>query len=57
MLWRGDEVTGRRQGEAGPIIELMGEHDLHSLLPRGMKTWEGSAGMESMINLVLDSTY
>lgn len=38
MLWGGDEATERRQGEAGPIIELMGEHGLHSLLPRGTKT-------------------
>jgi hypothetical protein len=37
-LWGGDEVTGRRQGEARPIIELMGEYGLYSLLPRGTKT-------------------
>ncbi|KAH7471998.1 hypothetical protein FOMA001_g13204 [Fusarium oxysporum f. sp. matthiolae] len=55
-LWGGDEVTGRRQGEAGPIIELMGEHGLHSLLPRGTKTWEGPGGIASTIDLVLAST-
>jgi endonuclease/exonuclease/phosphatase family metal-dependent hydrolase len=55
-LWGGDEVTGRRQGEAGPIIELMGEHGLHSLLPRGTKTWEGPGGRASTIDLVLAST-
>jgi hypothetical protein len=56
MLWGGDEVTGRRQGEAGPIIGLMGEHGLHSLLPRGTKTWQGPGGGESTIDLVLAST-
>ncbi|KAF5260514.1 hypothetical protein FOXYS1_8829 [Fusarium oxysporum] len=55
-LWGGDEVTGRRQGEAGPIIKLMGEHGLHSLLPRGTKTWEGPGGRTSTIDLVLAST-
>ncbi|RYC77765.1 hypothetical protein BFJ63_vAg19361, partial [Fusarium oxysporum f. sp. narcissi] len=55
-LWGGDEVTGRRQGEAGPIIELMGEHGLHSLLPQGTKTWEGPGGIASTIDLVLAST-
>ncbi|KAG6996291.1 RNA-directed DNA polymerase from mobile element jockey [Fusarium oxysporum f. sp. conglutinans] len=55
-LWGGDEVTGRRQGEAGPIIELMGEHGLHSLLPRGTKTWEGPGGKTSTIDLALAST-
>jgi hypothetical protein len=55
-LWGGDEVTGRRQGEAGPIIELMGEHGLHSLLPRGTKTWEGPGGRASTVDLVLAST-
>ncbi|KAL9561263.1 hypothetical protein ACKAV7_014618 [Fusarium commune] len=51
-LWGGDEVTGRRQGEAGPIIELMGEHGLHSLLPRGTKTWEGPGVLDAIDNLV-----
>ncbi|RKK19029.1 hypothetical protein BFJ67_g17634, partial [Fusarium oxysporum f. sp. cepae] len=55
-LWGGDEVTGRRQGEAGPIIQLMGEHGLHSLLPQGTKTWEGPGGIASTIDLVLAST-
>jgi hypothetical protein len=55
-LWGGDEVMGRRQGEAGPIIKLMGEHGLHSLLPRGTKTWEGPGGRASTIDLVLAST-
>ncbi|KAH7459282.1 hypothetical protein FOMA001_g20100 [Fusarium oxysporum f. sp. matthiolae] len=55
-LWGGDEVTGKRQGEAGPIIELMREHGLYSLLPRGTKTLEGSGGRTSTIDLVLAST-
>lgn len=55
QLWGGDEVTGRRQGEADAIIDLMDEHGLLSLLPRGTKTWErGSA--ESTIDLVLASS-
>ncbi|KAF6527575.1 hypothetical protein HZS61_007877 [Fusarium oxysporum f. sp. conglutinans] len=54
QLWGGDDVTGRRQGEAGPIIDLMDEHGLLSLLPRGTKTWEGP-GDESTIDLTLAS--
>ncbi|KAF4962820.1 hypothetical protein FSARC_9103 [Fusarium sarcochroum] len=41
MLWGGEEVTGRRQGEAGPIIKLMGEHGLHSQLHRDTKIFGG----------------
>ncbi len=29
-----------RQGEADPIIDLMNEVGLSSLLPRGTKTWQ-----------------
>ncbi|RFN41629.1 reverse transcriptase [Fusarium flagelliforme] len=54
QLWGGDEVTGRREGEAGPIVDLMDEHGLISLLPRGAKTWEGPGG-ESPIGLMLAS--
>ncbi|KAI8402270.1 hypothetical protein FOFC_17577 [Fusarium oxysporum] len=54
QLWGGDEVTGRRQGEAGPIIDLMDEHGRLSLLPQGTKTWEGPGG-ESTIDLTLAS--
>jgi endonuclease/exonuclease/phosphatase family metal-dependent hydrolase len=50
--WGGNEITGRRQGEAGPIIDLMDEHGLLSLLLQGMKTWEGPGG-KSTINLML----
>ncbi|KAJ0132228.1 Uncharacterized protein HZ326_24674, partial [Fusarium oxysporum f. sp. albedinis] len=39
---------------AGPIIDLMDEHGLLSLLPRGTKTWEGPGG-ESTIDLTLAS--
>lgn len=53
-LWEGDDVIGRRQGEAGPIVGLMDEHSLLSLLPRGTKTWE-NAEHSSTIDLILAS--
>ncbi|OWT42388.1 endonuclease/exonuclease/phosphatase [Pochonia chlamydosporia 170] len=58
LLWGGDSVTTRRQGEAQPIIDLMSGHGLCSLLPRGTKTWQGPQGSdneikESTIDLVL----
>lgn len=40
QLWGGDDVSRERQGEADLIIDLMNEHALHSLLPRGTKTWQ-----------------
>ncbi|EQL04249.1 Endonuclease/exonuclease/phosphatase [Ophiocordyceps sinensis CO18] len=52
LLWGGDEVSVKRQGEAGPIIDLMNEHGLRSLFPRGTKTWQGP-DYESTIDLVL----
>ncbi|PHH85351.1 hypothetical protein CDD83_550 [Cordyceps sp. RAO-2017] len=55
LRWGGDSVTSRRQGEAQPIIDLMNEHGLCSLSPRGTKTWQG-ADKESTIDLVLTST-
>jgi hypothetical protein len=54
QVWGGDEVSQSRQGEADPIIELMSEHDLQCLLPRGTKTW-GKGVQESTIDLVLAS--
>ncbi|KAK0368981.1 hypothetical protein CLIM01_13661 [Colletotrichum limetticola] len=39
-LWGGDGVSEGRQGEADPIVDLMSEYSLRSLLPRGTKTWE-----------------
>ena len=42
-----------RQGEAGPIVELMSEHALCSLLLRGMKTWQHN-DIETAIDLILD---
>ncbi|KDN61464.1 hypothetical protein CSUB01_11710 [Colletotrichum sublineola] len=39
QLWGGDDVSTNRQGEADPIIELMSDFSLSSLLPRGTKTW------------------
>lgn len=58
QLWGGDEVSLGRQGEADPIIDLMNEFALSSLLKRGTKTWYGggqSGNCESTIDLVLAS--
>ena len=38
QLWGGDDVARERQGEADPIIDLISDHALRSLLPRGTKT-------------------
>ncbi|OHW94829.1 reverse transcriptase, partial [Colletotrichum incanum] len=40
QLWGGDDVSASRQGEADPIIDLMSDFSLSSLLPRGTKTWQ-----------------
>ncbi|KAJ5101078.1 hypothetical protein N7456_007130 [Penicillium angulare] len=58
QLWGGDEVSLGRQGEADPIIDLMSEFALNSLLKRGTKTWQGEGqygDCESTIDLVLAS--
>ncbi|KJZ69210.1 hypothetical protein HIM_11410 [Hirsutella minnesotensis 3608] len=55
LLWGGDEISDRRQGEAEPIIDLMNEHGLRSLLPRGMKTWQ-DRDQESTIDLILTTS-
>ena len=39
QLWGGEDATIVRQGEADPIIDIMIEHALSSLLPRGTKMW------------------
>lgn len=54
QLWGGDDVSPLRQGEGDRIINLMDEHSLCSLLPRGTKTWQ-SGDAESTIDLVLAS--
>jgi hypothetical protein len=54
QLWGGDDVSRERQGEADQIIDLMSEHALRSLLPRGTKTWQ-RGDHESTIDLVLAS--
>ncbi|EJP60699.1 reverse transcriptase [Beauveria bassiana ARSEF 2860] len=54
QLWGGNEVSMVRQGEGDAIIDLMNELSLHSLLPRGTKTWQ-SGEHESTIDLVLAS--
>ncbi|KAI2946871.1 hypothetical protein CBS147323_11233 [Aspergillus niger] len=58
QFWGGDDVSLGRQGEADPIIDLMNEYALSSLLKRGTKTWHGggySGDCESTIDLVLAS--
>ena len=54
QLWGGDDVSLERQGEADPIIDLMNEFALSSLLPRGTKTWHGGE-QATTIDLVLTS--
>ncbi len=54
QLWGGDDVALKRQGEADPIIDLMGEFALSSLLPRGTKTWHGG-DYDTTLDLVLAS--
>ncbi|KJZ68983.1 hypothetical protein HIM_11624 [Hirsutella minnesotensis 3608] len=54
ILWGGDEVSASRQGEGQPIIDLMDDLGLSSLLPRGTKTWQ-RLDEESTIDLVLAS--
>lgn len=60
QLWGGDDVSLERQGEADPIIDLMNEFALSSLLKRGTKTWHGGGlggDYSSTIDLVLASEY
>ena len=55
QLWGGDEVSlTQRQGEADPIVDFIGDFSLHSLLPRGVKTWARN-GQESTIDLIFAS--
>jgi hypothetical protein len=49
-----DEVSQERQGEADPIIDLMSDHALSILLPRGTKTWQ-IGNRQTTIDLVLAS--
>ncbi|EGU72704.1 hypothetical protein FOXB_16787, partial [Fusarium oxysporum f. sp. conglutinans Fo5176] len=53
-MWGGDDVSVERQGEADPIIDLMNDFMLRSLLRRGTKTWQ-SGDYETTIDLVLAS--
>ncbi|KAF4971651.1 hypothetical protein FSARC_1584, partial [Fusarium sarcochroum] len=53
-LWGGDDISLTRQGEADPIINLMTDFGLMSLLPRGTKTWSGG-DFETTVDLVLAS--
>lgn len=54
QLWGGHGVSLERQGEANPIIDLMSEFALSSLLRRGTKTWHGG-DYETTIDLLLAS--
>jgi hypothetical protein len=55
QLWGGEEVSlTRRQGEADPIVDFIGDFSLHSLLPRGVTTWARN-GQESTIDLIFAS--
>jgi hypothetical protein len=52
QMWGGNDVSVARQGEADPIIDLMNDFMLRSLLRRGTKTWQ-SGDYETTIDLVL----
>ncbi|KAG6979443.1 putative RNA-directed DNA polymerase from transposon X-element [Fusarium oxysporum f. sp. conglutinans] len=52
QMWGGDDISVARQGEADPIIDLMNDFMLRSLLRRGTKTWQ-SRDYETTIDLVL----
>ena len=54
ILWGGNTASEERQGEAEPIIEMMGEQGLTSLLECGTITRD-QGGDESTIDLVLKS--
>lgn len=49
-----DDYFMARQGDADPVIDLMNEHALVCLLPRGTKTWQ-SGDRESTIDIILAS--
>jgi hypothetical protein len=53
-MWGGDDIPVERQGEADPIIDLINDFMLRSLLRRGMKTWQ-SGDYEITIDWVLAS--
>ncbi|EED11595.1 conserved hypothetical protein [Talaromyces stipitatus ATCC 10500] len=55
QLWGGDQISPMRQGEADDLVDFMTEYSLHSLLPRGTKTWQ-LGDRETTIDLVLAST-
>ncbi|KAK7583226.1 hypothetical protein V3481_012568 [Fusarium oxysporum f. sp. vasinfectum] len=54
QMWGGDDISVARQGEADPIIDLMNDFMLRSLLRRGTKTWQGR-NYKTTIDLVLAS--
>lgn len=53
--WGRDEVAlSSRQGEVQPILEMMEDLDLDTLLPRGTITWENATN-QSTLDLMLTS--
>ncbi|SCO54574.1 related to reverse transcriptase [Fusarium fujikuroi] len=54
QMWGGDDVSVERQGEADPIIDLMNDLMLRSLLRRGARTWQ-NGDHETTIDLALAS--
>ena len=54
QIWGGDDIAPARQGEADPILDLMSDDHLRSLLPRGRKTWQRGP-LATTIDLVLVS--
>jgi exonuclease III len=56
-LWGGSRInTTASQEESAPIIELMTELSLQSLLPAGVITFTSDAGRSSTIDLILTSS-
>lgn len=53
--WGGDEIAlSAQHGEARPILEMMGDLELDTLLPRGTITWENATN-QSTLDLMLTS--
>lgn len=50
--WGEDDIRLEQQGEAGPIVDLISEYGLASLLPRGKKTWSDGKN-STTIDLIL----
>lgn len=53
-LWGGESVAATRQGEADPILDLISDYNLQSLLPTGTPTFQ-QGPHQSTIDLALAS--